>query len=268
MFETFSLALNGQQFHGSNANFHFYPDPEFISVAPPLGPVLGGTVIEVSGFGFLDLPGLQCSYNGGLMGDGTLMATFIDTTLIRCSTQTQKAQQTFVGISYNGQQAHDLGDHSFTFFEEPVLSEVVPASGTTVGGLQVMLFGQYLMGGFQPTCSFNIEFANAVVVPAQQDDSTGTLMCTTPPGDVGTVFVQVALNGIQYSYSSMQFSYFKPPSIGSNSPTSGHVDGGNRVSVTGIDLVGGTNYKCRFASFSSMQVVDATFVAATIQYNV
>lgn len=107
-------------------------------------------------------------------------------------------------------------------------------------------------------------------VAATLDAATGFVRCVTPPlGEPDATLVtvvHVSLNGQQYHSASdalaaelsvdqsgemafgadSNFSYFGRPSVGSISPTCGPTAGHTKLTLTGTQLRGGSDYRCRF----------------------
>jgi hypothetical protein len=92
------ISTNNKDFSSSGINFTYYDDPTVSSVSPTLGPMQGGTVVDVVGSSFLDIPTMQCRFNRTVVD-----ATFVSSTLVRCTTPTLNSSGTFlVSTTTNG----------------------------------------------------------------------------------------------------------------------------------------------------------------------
>jgi len=112
----------------------------------------------------------------------------------------------------------------------PVLASVTPAGGAAAGGTDVTIAGS----GFATQSSdvptrvyFGDEAALDVVVV---DDAT--ILCTTPPGAVGSVTVRVETDHGADALADA-FTYHPAPTIVSTSPARGPLGGGGTLTVLG-----------------------------------
>ena len=76
-----SLSINGADFTRSAALYEYTPMPELSSLAPAIGPSLGGETVTVSGSGFSSALGMSCRF-----GDATTVATVSRASELRCKT--------------------------------------------------------------------------------------------------------------------------------------------------------------------------------------
>ena len=83
---------------------------------------------------------------------------------------------------------------------------------------------------------------SAAVLIDQMALSTSTLY------DEKNVDLRVSINAQALSPSSVAYAYYAPPRIESVSPTSGPAAGLSLVTVTGIHIHGGSDYRCRFGT--------------------
>lgn len=83
--------------------------------------------------------------------------------------------------------------------------------------------------GVVPHCKFGDKIVRA------QFDSTVRITCQAPPGDDLGVLIpfEVSLNGIDFTSSGMQFSYYDVPTIYNVIPSMGPESGGTLIYLNG-----------------------------------
>ena len=201
----------------------------------------------------------------------------------------------FLDVAPNGQ---DYAPHGRAFqplvsYRPPVLMSISPTSGPSAGGTMLTLRGLHnLSDGSDYRCRFNRTsptnggataiFMNATVF-ASFDASSGFVRCVTPRLSersvtlAATVFV--SLNGQQYHSAAdaeaaelavgapseraagadSSFAYLGAPSVTAISPTCGPTYGQTNLTLTGVHLQGGSDYRCRFGA--SRYLVNASTLA-------
>ncbi|MCI0342029.1 MAG: IPT/TIG domain-containing protein [Planctomycetales bacterium] len=203
------------------------PAPTVTAVSPASGPVAGGTLITVSGTGFQTGAAVSIGFNPATS------VTVLSAGTLTCVTPPGSAGATFVMVVNPDSQAGSLSN-GFTYLGPPTISSVTPASGPPAGGQTVTIAG----AGFQPgaTVLFGGNAATSVTVA-----STTSLACVTPAGAVGTVAVRVTNPDGQWGSLAAAYSYLAPapPTLSSLAPTSGPTAGGQSVTLTGSDFLGG-----------------------------
>ena len=83
--------------------------------------------------------------------------------------------------------------------------------------------------GVVPHCKFGNKIVRAAF------DSTVRIECIAPPGDeLGVLYpFEVSLNGVDWSDSSMKFSYYDVPALYGISPIIGPESGGTLIYING-----------------------------------
>ena len=85
-----ALTLNGQQYTDTSLNFTMYPRPHVSALAPSLGPLAGGTRIELFGDNFVNSSRLRCAFGSATgaaaaaIDPESVSATFLAPSGIAC----------------------------------------------------------------------------------------------------------------------------------------------------------------------------------------
>ena len=140
----------------------------------------------------------------------------------------------------------------------PVVSGILPISGTTAGGTSVVISGQY----FLPSTTVTVGGVAAASVTYTSDTSiTAVTPATVTPG---TVDVRVTTSGgTSVNTSADDYTYTAPvPTVTSVTPTSGTTMGGTPVTITGTGFITGTTVKFGTLDATSVTLNSATSITA------
>ncbi len=229
--------------------FTYIALPTATALSPNLGPTSGGTLVTVTGSGFI---AGATSVN---LAPGTIPPGLVDvtstTSLTFTTTGNLPGPRDVTVTTSGGTSTPAL---TYTFVAPPTVAELVPAFGPTTGGTGVGVIGSGFVAG-----ETSVTIGATVIPPAQVgvgDDSH--LSFTTPPG-TGPGPVDVVVSTTNGGPSNAQtFTYFDVPSMTSIAPDEGPVAGTNDVVVTGTGFV---------ADFTTFIVEDPTgtfhLIAAT-----
>jgi len=208
-------------FTESPVEYYYYHQPVVVKVQPTQGLTKGGTPIEVSGAWFderLDYGVIPyCK-----IGDKVTRATFFSTVRVVCYSPPNDniSAALPVKVSLNGVDWVDTG-FTFSYYTEPVLYGLVPASGPYEGGTQVFLKGNLFSNITDSNvvkCRFTLKNGTAgfretmpKFMPAFYIDPQ-TMMCLSPNGFIGgdKAYVQLTFNDMDYSpqQENMIFSFY------------------------------------------------------------
>jgi hypothetical protein len=118
---------------------------------PPGGPERGGTLVRLSGTGFLDVGGLLCKF----AHEPAVEASWIDSEHVRCYSPPRTANVTSdaydaraVELTVNGDvNATTASATSFAYYAQPALavSRIYPRGGPRAGGTAVTVWGAGFM---------------------------------------------------------------------------------------------------------------------------
>ena len=143
----------------------------------------------------------------------------------------------------------------FQFYRQPIIKHVEPRHGPLSGNTTVTFHGHYFYDTHTITCSFGDRRG----IVGTFDNVTNTVTCISPnQTQTGSVPVEIALNGQQYTDDGVEFTYYEPASavkVTEISPKSGPTTGVTTVVVTGEEFLETNETKCMFGDV----VVDASF---------
>lgn len=252
--------------------FEYHEDIEISQVSPSNGPSSGGTVVRVSGSGFLDLPNAACRFGDG---DLTAAAVINSETLVCTTTPLTSANISTSGISRAEKGVElrvtlngvDFSTGStataFLYDDDVTVSALVPDRGPAAGGVRVIVRGS----GFRPdehlACRFGLQAAAAEFV---REDA---IACWAPPQvRVSAVSVSVTLNGQDFSSSSAagtsaeydgkgsaMFTYTDRAAVTAVVPDKGPTRGGTVVTVSGVNFADSPALLCRFGDLVTSAAV-------------
>ena len=141
-----------------------------------------------------------------------------------------------VKISLNGQQYH-TARQQFRYYVQPSILKIQPSGGHIGGGTVTTISGSgfqvYIDALYSPKCKFATATVPALIV------SNTSAICVSPPSiAIGYVKVAVALNGVDFTsdtsqWTGVSFIYFEHPKLSSVFPDSGPESGGTFVNIVG-----------------------------------
>ncbi|CAM9560825.1 unnamed protein product, partial [Scytosiphon promiscuus] len=291
---TATAAAGGNESAASaSLTYRYHDDVEITQVRPSNGPASGGTVVRVSGSGFLDLPEAACRFGAGdptpatVLNPGTLVCTagsFTAATGIPVEqgpangfhnrSRAQRAVE--VRVAMNGVDFAPINTSlSFVYDEDITVVALVPDRGPATGGVRVVVRGS----GFRPderlACRFGLQEVAAKYIRSD------TIACLSPPQvRVSRVSVSVTLNGQDFcsgthgaaptpsaagesgELGGALFTYTDRAAVTSLTPDRGPTRGGTVVTVSGVNFADSSTLLCRFgdlvttvAVFVSTEVV-------------
>ncbi len=199
--------------------------------AAAAGPTTGGTALTISGYDLSDVTAVHFG--------GTAAPVFAyDNATGTIAVQSPAATAGTVGITVTtpeGTSPSGVYDgNSFTYVAAPTVSSISPASGPVTGGQTVTIIGTFAQvsavdfGTNNPGTNLDVE--------------NGYLRVTSPPGTSGST-VDVTVSdpfGTSSTSAADQYAYLPPPLVTGLSRTSGAVEGGTPLTISGTDLANAT----------------------------
>jgi len=237
--------------------YNYVSAPTIELVVPPVGPIAGGTTIELRGSGF-EAP-LTVRIGEVQLSEMEILSS----TRIRGVTAgvTSEGARDVVVTTREGTGALPGG---FTYLAnlDPnaplALLGVTPGTGRPSGREQVTLVARGLGAMAGTSASFGGRAATVRAV-----DPTQFLVVIDTPSGSGTVDVSLTSDG-QTSTLSRAFRYVQGVSIDSVTPASGPVAGGNAITVRGSGFAVGLDLRIGALSASSIRIVDGTTIEAVV----
>lgn len=242
-------------FTESPVEYYYYHQPVVRKVEPTQGLTTGGTPIEVSGAFFDEkleygvLP--YCK-----IGEKIVRAQYFSTVRIVCYSPPNDnlAVALPIGVSLNGVDFIDTG-FFFSYYVQPELQGMEPASGPYQGGTEIMVKGNLFSNITDPTkvkCRFTFKngtdgFRQTLpkTMPAFYIDPQH-MMCLAPNGFLGgdKVWLQLTFNDMDYTpqQDNMVYQFY---AIFGSFPHSGPADGFKEVIlVKGAGLASSKTVMC------------------------
>lgn len=215
-----------------NDNFTFLGNPPTVTnLNPNSGPTTGGGAVTLTGTNFTGATSVTFGANPALFvinNSTTITATAPDGSVGSVNVIVENA---------DGPSAADPANLYTYTAVLPIVTSVSPNSGLTSGGEIVTISGSNFTGA--TSVFFGL---NAAIFVVNNDN---TITATAPLGSEGTVHVIVTnADGPSTPSVSDEYTYIAlptTPAVSSISPTSGTVNGGIAVSITGSNFTGATN---------------------------
>jgi hypothetical protein len=235
--QAFSYSNNAQNFVTPGS--YLYQDITVGGISPNNGIPAGGTVVTVTGTGFVNSANLMCQFAGT-----SVPATFISATSLSCVAPAGAGNATFA-VSNNAQTYVNGG--SYLYQAAPTATSISPSSGNP-GTVVTVTGGTYISTGTL-TCKFGNTTVAATFVSATM------VTCVVPAGS-GNVSVATSDNGQDYGPPTNFLFNILPSAI---SPTNGKSAGFTITVITGSGFVNSASLSCKFGA----NVVSATFINST-----
>ena len=253
------ITLNNQQWTDDNVPFYYYHPPYTYYISPKIGPVSGGTVVQVMGGNFEDTGIVKCKF-GDKLGKGK----FISKNELECiSPEVEKPCIVPLRVATRDEEYSSGINTQYTYYDTPEIHFIEPACGPSTGYTQISVFGKNFPVGYSNhvKCLFNGEIkTNATVM------SYNELKCDSPslpnkPGSeeqsITFYNLTILVNDNDESGPALKFYYYKSPVISSISPIMGGVDGDTTVKISGsgFDQPGACNITARFSTYHSRPLI-------------
>jgi hypothetical protein len=235
----------------SSADYYAYGAPTVTALSTHSGSSAGGTVLTVTGTGFV--AGDTVSF-GGAAGTGV---TVLSTTQLRVTSPARPAG-TVANVTVanpSGASATSAAD-AYTYQASPTVTAVGPRAGSTAGGTSITITGTNFtapatvgLGGTAAT--------NVVVVSSTQ------ITARTSARVAGTVDVRVTTGGGPSTQSSADYYAYGAPTVTALSTHSGSTAGGTVLIVTGTGFVAGDTVRFGTVAGASVTVLSTTQLRVT-----
>jgi hypothetical protein len=144
-----AVELGGSQ--GDWATFLYTEAVSVSAVWPSSGAARGGTLVQVTGGGFLvGSSGMRCRFGAGEANRSVAVEVVHSSTLLQCKVPRSASGEVTVEVSSNGGADFSGNGVLYRLLEDAWISELQPSSGPEVGGTRVRVLGAALrtMRGF------------------------------------------------------------------------------------------------------------------------
>jgi len=144
------VSTNGVDFLSTAAEdellaFQYHRELAILKLEPSAGPLLGGTVVSITGTNLVSSPFAEPSCRFGGAGAEVVTGPIVGSEL-HCNSPSQQftsSRNITISASMNGVDFVDAGD--FLYVPEPELHSIYPASGPAEGGTIIQIFGANLL---------------------------------------------------------------------------------------------------------------------------
>jgi hypothetical protein len=195
-------SLNPLDYSRLSTTFDALADVNIASFHPKSGPHTGGTMISVTGSGFVDGPDLMCK-----LGGVTTRAMYSNETMVVCETASHITGLVPVEISNNAKD-FTVGP-PFVIYTSPNTTSIYPRKALTFGGTPIFATGSGFTNTTDLKCKFD-KHEKAQVVEATFLSSS-LVICTAPTHSRAMVTVEVSNNGVDFTNNYQLFEYMRCP---------------------------------------------------------
>ena len=152
MFCPVQVTLNGLDYDAGGVRYHYFG---MLAVHPMLGPAAGGTTIRINGTELTRGRPRTCRF-GSTDVEASVPIGTADLLCVSPSMEGDAFGTVELRLSLNGVDfARVPANGNFTFYGEPVVTQIEPSSGSSGGGTLVRVTGDGLVsGGRTPLCRF------------------------------------------------------------------------------------------------------------------
>ncbi len=224
--------------------------PTLTSVSPNGGPLAGGTLVTLTGTGFLA--------GAGVTFGAASFATSINVvsaTSITCLTPSNSAGAYTVTVTNTDTQVGPLAA-AYTYRAAPTLSTISPTSGKVTAGIAMTINGTGFVAGAITTMG-GATCTAPTITPTQ-------IFCTSPAHAAGVVDVVVTNTDTQSATLTASFTYEAAPTVTSVSPVAGPLNGTNTLTVNGTGFVSGATVTAGGNSCGGVSFVNSTQLTCTL----
>ena len=268
-----AISSNGQQHTDSNIPYEYHSRIGITQLLPTRGSLHGGTVVMLSGSGFINSTRLSCRF-----GSTIVLATFVSNASIHFTTPPYERGHVNVEVSNNGIDFSNNNIH-YEFIRVSKIIQMIPRSGPASGGTQIT-FDVTNLAASKSKSIVSCRFNNEIIIEAQFVEMSSTfsttsitssetnmsqITCMSPVGSVGLVALEILFDGLNIAEQSLSnFLYYKIPIVNEILPKFVHESGGTSISVHGSNFKNTDKIFCRFGEGDSKRkhIVRATWLAA------
>ena len=241
-----TVSNNGVDFSSSALTFTVRSAMDVKGATPSSVPCNGGSLVTVTGMGFLPSSRLAC-----LFGPSSVVAQRLSDSLLQCTAPPLPAGNVTLRVTTNGMDVSP-GSVTLVVVTQARVTSLSPRSGGVQGGTVLTLTGSAFTASSTLRCRFQVSRSSSAsppVVVAASFVSPSTISCVSPPWpQQQLVTVEVSLNGHDFTSDGSMFSFQPSPVLLSLAPLSGPYSGGTVVTLFGAHFASTDTLYCRFAA--------------------
>ena len=236
MVTTYLKSSHPNDRHSMSGPLFTYTEPiQMRWIRPDFGPESGGTMIVIMADAIPNDSDLLCRFHHVGSNFKTVQAIYVNASAVTCISPTFW-MGTFAISLVHGEYHVPLSvnDLEYTFVPSARVMSVYPSSGERGGGTKVAVTGHHFRYSPHVLCRFGTT-ASATITPGLYK-SPEEIICTSPELDAGQVFLEVSLNGQDFTQDSIVFSYVKEVRISTIDPPFGGSAGGTVLTLQGVSF--------------------------------
>ena len=198
----------GSNFSSSHVAFTYFPPPTVQTALPKYHAAEGGSLLTVSGSGFLYRASLhsllRCAF-GYSSGRVVVPASYVSSSTVHCTTPAGlPSGQVQVEMSNNGREF--TNDGTLITLVNTQMSLALPSSGPTYGGTLVRVMGTGLVpGATLVKCHFGEQATTIAAI-----ESATSLSCRTPSAAIATsVTLKLSLDNVLHAQAWLRTPHLK-----------------------------------------------------------
>jgi len=223
-----SVNSNGELSPPGPQTMYSYDGPTVTSVTPIAGPIAGGTPVTVMGTNFTTASIIQ-------LGTMMVVPTFVSPTILTFVTPPSTlAQAVHVRVTTGSGQSPQVDEDLFTYTNGPIVDQVNPDNGPTLGGTIVVITGKNF------TAPLTVYFGTIEATSFNVNSATQITVLSPPNGEAGPVDIRVTKgNDTSPPGPDTKFEYtIAAPKVTQLSPNQGSTFGGTPITLTGLGFTG------------------------------
>ncbi|MCX6102314.1 MAG: IPT/TIG domain-containing protein [Proteobacteria bacterium] len=248
---TVTATNSDTQFGSLDNGYTYQAAPTVTSVTASSGATAGGTVVAVTGTGFL--PGVGVTF-GGLACTSTSGTLYFDSTWLSCWTPPHIAGAVKVTATNTDTQTGSYS--SYTYQAAPTVTLVTASSGALDGGTLVTVKGAGFLSGV------GVTFDGTACTTLTLTSST-ELTCTTPAHSPGPVTVRATNTDGQGGSLYPGYTYQAAPTVTSVIASAGAVEGDTLVKVIGTEFLEGVKVTFGESACTTLTLTSSTELTCT-----
>jgi subtilase family serine protease len=222
--------------------------PVVSSISPSAGPLSGGTVVTLTGTGFL--AGCSVKFAPNL----ATLVTVVSPTKITCKSPASTVAATYVSVTTPGGTSATSANTVFRYVATPKVTAISPSAGPLAGATAVTISGTGFVAG--ATVQFGTVAATGVTL-----ESATSITCKAPAEAAGTVDVRVTTPGGTSAVVAADKYMFDPAVVVSSvTPNTSPTAGGTAVTIKGKGFVAGATVKFGTVAATDVVVSSATTI--------
>ncbi|MFN3202148.1 MAG: IPT/TIG domain-containing protein [Bradymonadia bacterium] len=234
----------------------YYEGLQLDALEPPLGPVSGGTPVQLLGNGLRDDSRIT-------FGDRPAEALSAEDGRTRLLTNAPPAAEAGpVDVTVENENGTVVLSRGFVYFDDNApgfsVSGVVPEAGPVEGGNDIFV------GGTGFTAETEVAFDGATLNCETLD--ANRIRCTAPPRGVGPVDVQVA-DPAGNAILADGYTYFETLNLFAVSPERGSVAGGTVVTLVGTGFTADMEVDFGGLALQQLEIIDESTVIGVTPAN-